>query len=267
MVSPGDPDLAIVRETPGVFGCNTTTTSEVISINEDSSLTAVPLSNEIPDHFSCSPVSLVNSSLAFKSTCLLATPERTNNDRLNIGVPEMESPYNLSANSFSLKRRKSMCSSSDRTQKEEFGSPVARTPDSVSFMVSSLTQVDAGKRNGIDSQMLNLNKENGRFVQPSSYNDAGTSCAPSDPAMVKRLQIFCSTCKNPLGLPENNLCVPSTLTSCSKIYLRSLLREKLESSDVCSPSIPVLVTDISSVDQQFFERNNEAAPAGPGQGI
>ncbi|XP_027092260.2 uncharacterized protein [Coffea arabica] len=266
MLSPVDPDITIVRETPGVIGIDAIATSEVISINEDSSLTAVPLSSEIPDNFSCSPVSLVNSSLAFKSTCLLATPERTNNDRLNVRVPEMESPYNLSANSFSLKRRKSMRSSSDHIQKVEFGSPDSRTPDSVSFMVSSITKVDPEKRNGIDSQMLNLNKENGRFFQPSSFNDTGTSCAP-DPTVVKRLQIFCSVCKNPLGLPENNLCVASTLTSCSKIYLRSLLREKLESSDVCSSSIPVLVTDKSSVDQQFFERNNEAAPAGPVEGI
>ncbi|KAL3514875.1 hypothetical protein ACH5RR_027592 [Cinchona calisaya] len=266
MLSPGDMDLAIVRETPGVFGTNPVATSEIILRNEGSSLTAVPLSNEISDHISCSPVSLVNSSLAFKSTCLLATPERINNDEVNV-VSETELPYNLSANSFSHKRRKSLCSSSDCMEKNQFDSPVTKTPDSVSFMASTITKVDAEIRNEIGYQISNSNKENYGLDQPSSFNDAGTSCIPSSLAMDKRLQIFCSLCKNPLGLPENNMCIACTLTSSSKVHLRSLLKEKLGSPDLCSPSIPVLISDILSVDQQLFERNNDAVSGGPVQGI
>lgn len=267
MLSPHHPDLEIVRETPGVFGSNPTGTSEIISKTDDSSLTVVPLYNKIPDQFSCSPVSLVNTSLGFKSACLFATPERINNDRLNVVVPETESPYNLSANSFSHKRRKSLCSSSDCLQKEQFVSPVAKTPDSVSFMASSITKADAEKRNGIGSQISNSNKENNGFDQPSSFNGAGTSRVTSGLAMDKILQIFCSVCKNPLGLPENNLCVACTLTSSSKVHLRSLRNEKLENPDLCSASVSVLISDILSVDQQLFERNNEVVAGGPVQGI
>ncbi|KAJ6731190.1 hypothetical protein OIU85_021911 [Salix viminalis] len=58
--------------------------------------------------------------------------------------------------------------------------------------------------------------------------------------------------KAQLGRPENNLYVECSLTSSSKVHLASLVKERMErcikNKSTC---VPVLVTDISSVDQRL----------------
>lgn len=86
----------------------------------------------------------------------------------------------------------------------------------------------------------------------------------SGPVMDKRLQIYCSLCKNSLGLPENHQYVMCSLTSLSKVHLESLHKNLLKPETVsASVGIPVLLTDISSVHQQLCNRTLEG-DSGPG---
>ncbi|GAA0138642.1 DNA helicase [Lithospermum erythrorhizon] len=76
--------------------------------------------------------------------------------------------------------------------------------------------------------------------------------------MDQRLRINCSICKNPLGLPENNLLVTCIRSSSSKVYLKSLWEASLR-----TPDVPVVICDVSSVDQRICNRTSEN-PLGDG---
>ncbi|CAI9115235.1 OLC1v1016082C1 [Oldenlandia corymbosa var. corymbosa] len=256
MLSPADPNLTTVKETPALISDSHLMTSEKFLI-EDSSLTTVPSTNEVPDIFSQSPPqSLVNSSLAVMSICSLSTPERLVHDRMKNLIAETGSPCTLSANSYSHKRRKSLYPSSDCVHKEQIGLP-DRTPDSVGYVESNTTQADMHSSEEIDTETINLNKEKRRSLQSSPFNGAEMLSTPSiDLSKDKWLGISCSECKTPLGLPHN-LCIRCTLTSSSKVHLRSLRKKQLTNGIECSPSVPVLISDISFFDKRLFERNSD----------
>ncbi|RVX15979.1 Fanconi anemia group J protein-like [Vitis vinifera] len=154
---------------------------------------------------------------------IVVTPERDFIANTSNMMPETESPLNLSVNSHAQKRRKSMILPSvNPTQAEHSDAPDAKTPGHIG---NSMATRDANRR--IEFGF----------------------------GMDKQLQIFCSLCRNPLGLPENDLYVMCSLTSSSKVHLASLLRGSLESLAVnTSTSIPVVVSDSSSVNQRLCNK-------------
>lgn len=215
-------------------------------------------------------MSFINSSLTPKSMSFVTTPERVVNENGNSIVPEKESPYDLSANSYSNKRRKSFGLSLDSLQVQQCVSPVARPRGCAGLKASTIKTVNPMQSIGTGSQLTNSGKEFPNFGPiRSSYlvNHSDTSCVPIILDMDKRLHICCSSCKTPLGLPANNLLVTCSLTSSSKLYLRSLWKDEVQTSDLSTSSVPVLITDSVSVDPRLSEKSNEAAPRGSGQGI
>ncbi|GKC42525.1 hypothetical protein Tco_1060247 [Tanacetum coccineum] len=76
----------------------------------------------------------------------------------------------------------------------------------------------------------------------------------------KELKISCSLCRNPLGLVENNYFVSCSVTSLSMVHLATIWKGIATGPT----SVPVLVSDIASVDRRILERTSES---GIGQGI
>lgn len=153
----------------------------------------------------------------------------------------------------------------DLTQDEQSDVPCAKSPACTSLMRSSMANRDANRRIefGFESNCAEQKCKKPNVSQSCSENDYVASCVSSIPVMEKRLQISCSLCKSPLGLPENHLFVMCSLTSSSKVHLASLLKEKLK-HDVDTPSVQVVMTETSSVHPELCTRTIESAPA---QGI
>lgn len=262
MCSLDEPDLTIVSETPNVNG-SVPATSENFSDTQFSNLVMFPSSNELLDCSPRSPMSLINSSLTPKRMSCMATSESFVDDNGNITIPEKESPHNRSANSCSSKRRKSYGLSLGSLQVQQCGTPVAR-PHGCVLMTSPIATVNPAVQNNTSSQITNTGKE---FLnlgsQPSSpLVDCPDTMTPV-PDMEKKLQIFCSACKTSLGLPVNNFLVSCSQTSSSKFYLISLWKGKLDQD---TPSIPVLITDVASIDQRVCDNSKGSLPGGSGQG-
>lgn len=165
---------------------------------------------------------------------------------------DTESVLNLSVNSHTQKKRKPLLRSTliNLTQPGEFDAPAPRSLGHVSFMASSTTNKDATNRTEFG---LETSRPQNKFMMSSSH------------VMDKRLQILCSLCRNPLGLPENHLYVSCSITSSSKVQLTTLLKKRSgDPAENTSTSVPVAISDISSVDQRLCNRTYEGAT---GQGI
>nr|DAD46536.1 TPA_asm: hypothetical protein HUJ06_016473 [Nelumbo nucifera] len=210
------PDIFVVKETPEM--------SEAINISspgalskENSDSTIVQASTDSPGQLSCHSASYTNSSRnVSKVTCsLVVTPERNINGHI-------ESSLNLSVNSHTQKRRieciRNFTASRDVDQSIEFS-------------------MDAD------------NSE-------CKYTDYsyGASSLSSDPTMERKLHICCSICRTPLGLPENNFLVVCLLTLSSKFHVASLVKGGLDSPSRNGPGVPVVISEVSSVDQRLCNR-------------
>lgn len=258
-----DPEVSLVKETP-----YTTASPGSFSKDDNSSSTIIDASTEFQDQVFASSICLPNPDKALSGTqCpLVVTPERNITINTYSLMPEMESSLNLSVNSHTQKRRKSMGSLViDLTQDEQSDVPCAKSPACTSLMRSSMANRDANRRIefGFESNCAEQKCKKSNVPQSCSENDYVASCVSSIPVMEKRLQISCSLCKSPLGLPENHLFVMCSLTSSSKVHLASLLKEKLK-HDVDTPSVQVVMTETSSVHPELCTRTIESAPA---QGI
>lgn len=263
-LSPDDQDVCIVEETPGIYRTNLVGSPESLSKDEIFS-SSVPLpSTELPDQLVSHQMSLPNTS---KSMCLV-TPERNASTNTNGLIPETESSLDLSVNSHIQKRRKSSgWLSYNYVQEENFDTSDPKTPVSVNFMASSMTSTDMHHGNGSshETNFLESKFEKSNVRQMFTRENCSSSSASSDHVMGKRLQIFCSLCRKPLGLSENDLYVSCSITSSSKIHLASLWKEMLQPPAVNgSSSVPIMVCDISSVDQRLCQITVESAL---GQGV
>jgi Fanconi anemia group J protein len=258
-----DPEVSLVKETPYI-----TASPGSFSKDDNSSSTIIDASTEFQDQVLPSSICLPNPEKALSGTqCpVVVTPDRNitmNTYRL---MPEMESSLNLSVNSHTQKRRKSMGSLViDLTQDEQSDVPCAKSLACTSLMRSSMANRDANRRIefGFESNCAEQKSKKSNVSQSHSEIDYVASCVSSIPVMQKRLQISCSHCKSPLGLPENHLFVMCSLTSSSKVHLASLLKEKLK-HDVDTPSVHVVMTETSSVHPELCTRTIESAPS---QGI
>lgn len=251
------PEVSIVKETPGVDGNITQTSPLSFSKDENSSSTIIQASTDFPDQSLFHSMSYTNSSgPPSRAMCSLAvTPERDFIANTSNMMPETESPLNLSVNSHSQKRRKSMILPSvNPTQAEHSDAPDAKTPGHIG---NSMATRDANRRIefGFGSTFSEDKLKKSNIPQLLTMSHCDASSVSSCCSMDKQLQIFCSLCRNPLGLPENDLYVMCSLTSSSKVHLASLLKGSLESLAVnTTRSIPVVVSDSSSVNQRLCNK-------------
>lgn len=211
-------------------------------------------------------VSLTDSAQSpSKVTCAEFTPERSGRENTNELMQEIYSSENLSVNSHAQKRRMFLNSQQmNSIQKMKFdGATAENTQD---FRI-----VDYSVLNDSSSQRTKFPKVNFSACeiktsgQPSAANEGDISPKPVGFCLDQRLQIVCSLCRSPLGLPENSSYVTCFLTSLSKTILTSLSKGNGPQSLQTSPSlVAVLIVDMLSVDQRLFNRNSKDTP---GQGI
>lgn len=254
--SPDDHDVCIVRETPGVYASNVVASPKVLFRDGFDSSTVLQPLTDLPEN--SSHLNLPNTDKS------LVTPERIMSADAKSVMPETESPLNASINSHIQKRRKSMGWSSLYVHHRS-DTPEPRTPVGDSFTGSTTT---AAYENSFIDRYYETNSPGskcGRSIvdHTSTLQNCSSSSASSDHIANRRLQIFCSLCKMPLGLPENDLYVMCSITPLSKVHLASLWEKKLQPSAINgSPRIPMLICDVSSIDQQLFKITVEG-----GQGV
>ncbi|KAK7321841.1 hypothetical protein VNO77_32829 [Canavalia gladiata] len=225
-------ETSIVKETP-CKDVGRDPSSPDCSKDDNSGSTIVEAFAQFPDHLPSLSMSLTNGSKnsSRAQSSITITPKRnvTTND-----ISEMESSLNLSVNSHNQKRRKPMV-----------------TP----FINLIEDSIDAGEiTHGCEYGFESTLKSNSSLL---TSNIPG-SCPLSVPLLDKRLQIFCSVCRSPLGRPENHLYLTCALISSSKVHLRSLLKQRLETCT--SDTLPVIITDSSFVDQRICNRIPKSAP-------
>ncbi|KAK3232012.1 hypothetical protein Dsin_003893 [Dipteronia sinensis] len=238
-----DLELSIVKETPCI-----TISPGSLSKDGNSSSTIFQASTQSPDQLSFHSGDLTNPGKVTSNTRpeMVVTPEKDASGNTCCFQLERDSSLSSSVNSHTQKRRKSIGSSSvdlnlmasrEAHRRIEFGFETNYAEDKSR---KSNISVSVAKNNSIASQVS------------------------SAPVMDKTLQISCSVCKSSLGLPENHLSVRCSITSSPKVHLVSLLKERLEPAAANVPSIPVIMTDVTSVNPRVCNRTLEGAP---GQGI
>ncbi|KAL0352518.1 UNVERIFIED_CONTAM: Regulator of telomere elongation helicase 1 [Sesamum calycinum] len=252
-----DLELTIVKETPDVNFRSPNTTPEFFSKDDYSSPSTSHRFIALPQQSPFQPSSVLNlhdDSTNVVCSTAVATPKTEITSEETIIKPEAESPW--SVNSSVWKRRKIIDLSSVGPL-NELNAP--QISDRFS-LTSSVTTADPTQR----TEDMN-HSENGccrtKSFQSSAPSRSDQSHVPSGLHMDERLQIFCSRCKNLLGLPENDFSVMCSVISTSKVHLMSL---KKKTSDALSTSmVDVLVCDTSYLDQRLATTREGAS----GQGI
>ncbi|KAK4725441.1 hypothetical protein R3W88_028220 [Solanum pinnatisectum] len=254
-----DPQLTIVKETPATDDIIHISSPQSFSKDEYSSSTIIQASSDLSDHLANHPTTQQKTELGCKSPCLMITPQKDVYTKANMISFDVESPINSSVNSHVGKRIKRLdLSSIVHLDAEEFDTQMTKIPMHDSSTCRSRKIKDA---NQIDSssRISQLDKELEKSKSPwsSVLNNCETSVVQSNLAMYERLQIFCSLCNNPLGLPENNLFVMCSRTLSTKTHLKSLWKGQPETPDPSRHSIPILIANFSSVDQHIYERTSD----------
>ncbi|KAF6159788.1 hypothetical protein GIB67_030046 [Kingdonia uniflora] len=97
------------------------------------------------------------------------------------------------------------------------------------------------------------------YPQMDQFHNDSDAGSPSDLECVrrmntsmnnKRLHLCCSICRNSLGLPENQFLITCSFSSSSKVHLTSVLK----SASVNGEPVPVVISEISSVDRRLYNR-------------
>ncbi|XP_059295745.1 uncharacterized protein LOC132049096 [Lycium ferocissimum] len=262
MVShPADPELTIVKETPATDNIIHISSPQSFSKDEYSCSTIIQESGNLSDHLANHPITQQNTELGCKSPCLMITPQKDVYGKANMISFDVESSINSSVNSHVGKRIKCLdLSSISHLHAEEFDTQMTKTPIHDSSTCRSRKIKDANQRIDSGCRIVQLDKELEKSKFPGSpvLNYCETSVVQSKLAMDERLQIFCSLCNNPLGLPENNLFVMCSRTSSTKTHLKSLWKGQTEAPDPSRHNIPILIANFSSVDQRIYERTSDS---------
>ncbi|KAL0313889.1 UNVERIFIED_CONTAM: hypothetical protein Sangu_2233300 [Sesamum angustifolium] len=210
-----DLELTIVKETPDVNFRSPNTTPEFFSKDDYSSPSTSHRFSALPQQSPFQPSSVLNlhdDSTNVVCSTAVATPKTEITSEETIIKPEAESPW--SVNSSVWKRRKIIDLSSVGPL-NELNAP--QISDRFS-LTSSVTTADPTQR----TEDMN-HSENGccrtKSFQSSAPSRSDQSHVPSGLNMDERLQIFCSRCKNLLGLPENDFSVMCSVISTSKVHL------------------------------------------------
>lgn len=233
------PELSLVKETPAMDDNNTMASPGSLSKDGNSSSTIFQASTQSPDQLSVHSQSLTNPVQVPSSTQpeMVVTPEKEVTGNTSNLPPERDSSLSSSVNSHTQKRRKTMVS------------------PSVDLVL--MASREANRRIEFS---LETNYVKNKY---KTSNNCAASHLSSCPVMDETLQISCSLCRSPLGLPENHLYVRCLVTLSAKAHLVSLLKQRKE---LCAnvTSVPVIMTDISSVDQLL---SNQSSGGASGQGI
>lgn len=210
-----------------------------LSKDGNSSSTIFQASTQSPDQLSVHSQSLTNLVQVPSSAQpeMLVTPEKEVTGNTSNLPPERDSSLGSSVNSHTQKRRKTMVS------------------PSVDLMLMASREANRRIEFSLETNYVK-NKS-------KTSNNCAASHSSSSPVMNETLLISCSLCRSPLGLPENHLYVRCSVTLSAKAHLVSLLKQRQE---LCAnvTSVPVIMTDISSVDQLL---SNQSFGGASGQGI
>lgn len=154
-----------------------------------------------------------------------------------------ESPLNMSVNSHALKRRKFTSSPVIDLEEEEENSSAPSTRPTDHTSLTRRIEFGLGS------------------TESRSQNDNVYAFPEVNQRVMK---ISCSLCRSSLGHPESHSHPKCVLTSSSKTYLLSLLKETLGTGPEEMPtSVSVVMTDCALVNQRLC-RSSESAK---GQGI
>ncbi|KAL5557707.1 hypothetical protein UlMin_033918 [Ulmus minor] len=245
-----DPEVSIVKETPCLDFSIAIGSPMSLSKDVNSASTIIEASSGFLDQISC-PVPVADHNRTPNSQCLISDTLRKNVAMSTTSsMLEMESSLNWSVNSHCQKRRKSIFPPFIKLLQQQDGAVDTNASDCTSY---SMANGDANRKIEFSVETEEKSKLN-TTLSPTNNNSVVTT----GPVMDKRLQVFCSLCKNPLGLPENHQYVTCYLTTSSKADLESLHQRILKPQKVStSKGISFLVTDISSVDQRLLNRTIE----------
>lgn len=233
-------ETSIVMETPCIDVENDPTSPDY-SKDDNSGSIIIEASAQFADHLSSlSIMSLTkgskNSSRAQSSITI--TPKK---NVITSDIPEMES-----VNSHNQKRRNPMVTPFiNLVEEDNFVAPCASPLTWYTKSSVDVREITHGSEYGF-KRILKSNSP------PLLTSTIPGSCSPTAPPLDKRLQIFCSLCKSPLGRPENHLYLTCSLISSSKNHLRSLLKQRLKTYNTDTlKSVPVIITDSLFVDQRI----------------
>ncbi|KAL4278453.1 hypothetical protein GQ457_03G037550 [Hibiscus cannabinus] len=245
-----DRDLLMVQETSFVNTGITLASPGSLTKDGSSGSTMIQASTKSPGQFPFHPMSTsLNEVPSVYESETIFTPEKDADQNKAGMIPRKESPWNLSVCSYTQKRRKSIASTFINLVDEEESDTPAQMPCSMNS--EGLANGDMLRR--IEFGFETSSAENNYLKEsnvPQSLATDNTIC--SCPVMDKRLQVSCLLCRSPLGRPENHLYLTFSLTVSSKVYLLSLFKERLISCDSNTPpTVPVIITDISSVDPRL----------------
>lgn len=244
---PNDHEPFIVKETPINDACST----PLESVSEDEFSNSTIIQTKFSDQLLSRSFSSPCSTSA--SGCVHATVTPKKEHRC-----QNRSPLDLSVNSHMHKRRKS--SASVLVKMEQFDSPDPKPLISGALVEGSLMIADTNTEKTLPRN--EIMKCGG--LQSCILDISETSSTTCGDVIKKELKISCSLCQSSLGLAENNYIVPCSLMSSSKVHLASIWKGKLEKPSNGPTSVPIVVSDISSVDRRILERSPEGAI---GQGI
>jgi len=233
-------ETPIVKESPSSHIASDAGSAEY-SKDDNSDCTIIKASDQFAmDCLSSFPVSSTTGSKISNTV----TPEKSvtaNN------IPE--SSLNLSVNSHNQKRRKpTVVPFINLIEEENHDASCVSTPK---WYTKSSVEVREAPHETDCSLGRILNSQSPQL--PTS-NLPG-SCSLTIPLLDKRLLLFCSLCKNPLGRHENHLSLKCSLISSSIVHLRFLMEKRLATYTADGEkSVPVIVTDSSFVDQRVCNR-------------
>ncbi|GJX65205.1 fanconi anemia group J protein [Tanacetum coccineum] len=217
-----------VAETPNY---NEPLTVKKEPINEAYSTTVESVSEVDFSHSTIIQTNFPHQQLPHSFTSPCSTSASAFNTPKKQHISHNKSPLYSSVNSHVHKRRK--FSASETVKMEQYDSPDPKTPKEIKqFSVPQSCILDVPEA-------------------------SSTTCGD---VTKKELKISCSLCRNPLGLVENNYFVSCSVTSLSMVHLATIWKGIATGPT----SVPVVVSDISSVDRRILERTSEC---GIGQGI
>lgn len=215
-VFPDNLELSMVNETPMKDMTKTVASPESVSKKEEFSESTLP-SNDFQNEM----FSLPDSDTAPQLINQIVTPERNVTANASNLYTEPESAS--SVNTHSQKRRKLPLFNQLEAPKFQYKTP------------------------GEGSSVTNANGNLSDYETKCSENVFNSSELPMD---QKRLKLYCSQCKNALGLSRNDMFVTCSITVLSKMHLALLWNGITEVANCRSTSsVTVVMTDVTWVDE------------------
>ncbi|KAI3949714.1 hypothetical protein MKX01_040931 [Papaver californicum] len=241
--STSSPESPAVKRNSGVADTDSNSMSSPADLYKEGNLssTVVEATNDLWDQQSTHLRSLENSNggISQGAFAMEITPERgISNDLFNL-TSEIETSLSMSP----------VSSLFPNSQTDQF-----QTPDDKPH--SSMRSIGASNRRikfGFDADCTECDCEKFNVPETVVVNNSSAPSLSSNTATDKILYVCCSICESSLGLPENDYLVTCSLTSSSKVYLPSVLRNGLDSLSINEPeSVPVVISHVSSVDRRLY---------------